>query len=259
MPQTATYVYCVVQRATRPSVARSLRGLPGSARPSLVELGRMRWAVVGLVPLDRYGDAAIEASIRDLDWVSSVALAHEAVVEYFARGRDSTVVPMKLFTMFSSAERLVGELHSRQAGITAAIGRIRGAREWSVRVMHRQPATRTTSRSRAIQSGAAFLAAKKQVREDARQEIERARAAADRTFGMLARISKETRRRDDVPDGAVAPPLLDAAFLVAAAKTTQFRAAVRRASADCRRAGAALTLTGPWPAYNFVGPAGAQR
>jgi gas vesicle protein GvpL/GvpF len=259
MSDTATYAYCVVQRATRPSIARHLGGLPGSGRPHLVELGRSRWAVVSPVPLDRYGEAAIAERIRDLDWVTSVAVAHEAVVEHFARARGSTVVPMKLLTIFSSSERLIRDLRTGQAGISAAIARIRGAREWGVRVMRAQPARQPPRRRASIQSGAAFLAAKKQARDGARLDVATARSAADRAFETLSKIARDARRRDDVPDAAMTPPLLDAAFLVASARTTAFRAAVRRASADCRRAGAALTLTGPWPAYNFIGPPGARQ
>jgi len=259
MPETATYVYCVVQRATRPSLARTLRGLPGSGSPSLLEIGRSRWAVVGLVPLDRYGETAIAAGVRDLDWVSAVAMAHEAVVERFSRARGSTVVPMKLFTMFSSAERLLRDLRSQQAGISATMARIRGAREWGIRIQRPPAAQRAARRSQPLRSGAAFLAAKKDARDAARLDLEAAHLAAEAAFRQLAKISRDARRRDDVPDGATAPPLLDAVFLVPIAATVRFRAAVRRVGAECRRAGSAVTLTGPWPAYNFVGPSGARR
>ena len=47
--------------------------------------------------------------------------------------------------------------------------------------------------------------------------------------------------------------LLDAAFLVAHARRASFRAAAERAAARLGRDGYDLTLTGPWPPYNFVG------
>ena len=258
MTDTATYVYCVVQRARRPSIARNLQTLPEGSAPSLIELGRARWAVVAGVPLTRYSEPALAAGIRDLEWVSGVALAHEAVVEHLARAPGSTVVPMKLFTLFSTPERLIRDLRSQDTRISATIGRIRGAREWGIRVRRAQPAKHTTTGPRAVRSGAAFLEAKKETRDAARVAAEHARDAAERAFGQLSRLSRESRRRDDVPDGATTPPLLDAAFLVTARRTAAFRAAARRASADCRRAGAQLDLTGPWPAYSFVG-SGAPR
>jgi hypothetical protein len=81
------------------------------------------------------------------------------------------------------------------------------------------------------------------------------RAAAeyvDDTFSTLWRLSRDARRRDDTPDGAAAPPLLDAAFLVSASKRTRFKAAVRKLAAGAARTGIDMTVTGPWPAYNFV-------
>ena len=224
-----------------------------------MEIGRSRWAVVGLVPLDRYGEAGIAAGVRDLDWVSKIAMAHEAVVEHFSRARGATVVPMKLFTMFSSAERLVQDLRSHQAGISATIARIRGAREWGVRVLRAQPTGRPASRSQPIRSGAAFLAAKKQARDDARLELEAARHAADGAFRLLATSRGMHAGETTFPDGATAPPLLDAAFLVP--DRTDRAVSRRGAPRLCRMPPrwAAVTLTGPWPAYNFVGPSRARR
>ena len=56
---------------------------------------------------------------RDVDWVANAAVAHEVVVEHFARRTGSTVLPMKLFTMFSSVERAVAETRPRQRELTA--------------------------------------------------------------------------------------------------------------------------------------------
>ena len=60
------------------------------------------------------------------------------------------------------------------------------------------------------------------------------------------------RWRDDAPEGAAAPPVLDAAFLVPANRRVRFKSAARRLAADSAKAGAEITLSGPWPAYNFV-------
>jgi hypothetical protein len=81
-------------------------------------------------------------------------------------------------------------------------------------------------------------------------------SAADRAFTTLAAMSRDARRRGDAPDG-IAPPLLDAAFLVPIAKRARFKAAVKRLADETDGVGVDTTLTGPWPAYNFVqnGPA----
>jgi Gas vesicle synthesis protein GvpL/GvpF len=251
MPQTATYVYCIVHRVGRPSMARVPAGLPGSSKPSLVDLGRSMWCVTADVPLARYAPSQLEAGLRNLAWVSEMAVAHEAVVEHFTKVRGATVVPMKLLTMFSTPERAEAEMRMRRPELAAIVRRVRGCAEWGVRVMRRQ-AEATSRPSRPVASGAAFLAAKRQARDDARQAARRAADVADRIYERLAPFAKAARRRNDTPAGVAAPPLLDAVFLVSGARKIKFRAVARQAAVDCRSAGAELTITGPWPAYNFA-------
>jgi hypothetical protein len=92
------------------------------------------------------------------------------------------------------------------------------------------------------------------VRDDAHTAVEKATTAAVAAYDRLLPLAKDARRRDDSPSGAT-PPLLEAAFLVKARGRAKFRAAARQAARLCDRAGAEMTLTGPWPAYNFVGEA----
>jgi hypothetical protein len=252
MGSTATYIYCIVHAARMPKTIRVPPGLPGSTAPSVLSVSRSLWLVVADVPLDRYGSGPLEASLRDMDWVAAIAVAHESVVEHCARLPRATVVPMKLFTMFSSSDRAIEDVRGRRADIQAIVKRIAGCEEWGVRM------TRTAARSRTKRpvetkqaSGIAFLAAKKEARDVAREAVLAVTATADHTFSSLAAIARDARRRDDVPEG-VPPPLLDAAFLVPATRRSRFRAAVRRLARDTVKVGADVTLSGPWPAYNFV-------
>jgi hypothetical protein len=135
MTDTAIYVYCVVEAASPGNRARSLTGLPGAVRPTCLDLGRGLWAVVSEVPLSKYGPAEVEAGLRNLEWVAEIAVAHEAVVEHFATRRGATVVPMKLFTMFTSSDRAVSDLRAKRPTLTAALRRVRGCEEWGVRLV----------------------------------------------------------------------------------------------------------------------------
>lgn len=250
-PEWATYLYSVTRKATKPAVGRVPPGLPGGTTPKLIPAGRSLWLAVSQVPLDRYGPGPLEASLRDLDWVSQVAVSHEAVVEHFAKARSAAVVPMKLFTMFSSEERAVAEMQARRGQIDGVLARIAGCEEWGVRVMRSATRAISTAPVPQARTGAAFLAARRQERDAARASVEMAARAAATVFDELSPIAKDARQRRDAPAGTT-PPLLDAAFLVPSARRAKFRVAARRAAKACAEAGAEMTLTGPWPAYNFV-------
>jgi hypothetical protein len=98
----------------------------------------------------------------------------------------------------------------------------------------------------------AFLAARKQARDSAKHAKTAAAECAAAAYQRLAKLAREARVRDDIPASAATPPLLDAAFLVPASRRTKFTQAAKREAAVCARAGAQVTLSGPWPAYNFV-------
>lgn len=253
---TGIYVYCITKSRQRPSLLRVPAGLPGATPPELVDVGDGIRLVAAEVPLETYGSEALDARLRDLDWVGKIALAHEAVVEHFARRAGLVVIPMKLFTMFSSRERAVREVSRRRKSIEAAARRIAGAEEWGIRIMRSAAVAGAAPSGRSTKvgtvSGAAFLAAKKQAREAARAAKVAAVESALGAFERLAALSRDARRRDDVPASAATPPLLDAAFLVPSSQRARFKAAARREAARCAKAGAELTLSGPWPAYNFV-------
>ena len=196
---TAIYLYCIVRSPTKPSAARCPQGLPGAERPQAVAAARSLWLIAAPVPLQTYGPEHLEPRLSDMDWVGSVALAHESVVEHFARRAGTTVIPMKLFTMFSNLDRAVADIGRRKGTIAASMRRIAGAEEWGVRVL-RDPAAggARTAATRAT-TGAAFLAAKKQARDEATSSrLAAAEAAAD-AFDELATIARDARRRDDAP------------------------------------------------------------
>lgn len=250
----AIYLYCLVKSARRPATSRVPPGLPGASRPEAMDASGGVWLIVAEAPLDTYGSGALEKHLADMDWVGRIALAHEEVVEAFARRAGATVIPMKLFTMFSSRERALADLAGRRREIDAVVRRIAGAEEWGVRVMRGGPVAAAPAPAPRARSGSAFLAAKKQARDAAREASLAAAEAADAAYRRLSKLSRAARRRELEPAAGTRPPLLDAAFLVAAAKRASFTRAARREAAACADAGATMTLSGPWPAYNFVQP-----
>ena len=249
-PDDAAYLYCVVRSARAPRMGRVPDGLPGASRPAAVEAAPSMWLILTSVPLTEYGPDALESKLRDLDLVAELAVAHESVVEFFARASGVTVVPMKMFTMFSSVERAVDEMRGRRKEIDRVLDRVEGCEEWGVRVTARAPRVVRAASERPV-TGTAFLTARKDARDATRMALRKSADAAALTFKELSTLAHEARQRRDAPPGAVAP-LLDAAFLVPSRSRARFRTAAKRLARSCAQSGAALTLTGPWPAYNFV-------
>ena len=251
---TAVYLYCVVRGARAPSLARVPAGLPGATRPRAHRLAGSLWLITADVPLDVFGPQPLEARLRDLAWVSEVAVAHEAVVEHFSRARGAVVIPTKLLTMFSSLEKAIEEVGDGRATIERVMKHIAGSEEWGIRISRKPGAAPPGASARTTRptSGAAFLAARKHARDATASLRLAAIAAADTAFDRLSRHARDVKRRERRQEPGANPPVLEAAFLVTARARAGFKAEARRQAAACATAGAELTLSGPWPAYNFV-------
>ena len=248
---TAAYLYCVVRAAKRPSMTRVPGGVPSASRPEVYTVGPSLWIVAATVPLRVYGPAALEPRLGDLDWIAEIAVAHEAVIEHFAKSKTSTAIPMKLFTMFSTIDRAVADVAARSTAVQRTMRHIAGAEEWGIRVFIR-PAKSPVKSAGPATSGAQFLRA----RQETRTAIATARAvtadAAERAFARLRRHSRDAHVREARAEPGTNPPVLDAAFLVTLVARPRFKAEARRQASALAAAGAELVMTGPWPAYHFV-------
>lgn len=252
MGAKATYVYCVVQARSRPRVAHAPSGLPGFGNVRLLDAERTLWLVVADAPQPRYSEASISRGLRDLEWVSQCAVAHEAVVEHWRRAR--AIVPMKLFTIFESDERALAYIRRRRQTLDHVIRRVAGKREWGVRVRQSR-APVPERRVLPAASGTGYLTAKKQARDAAKEQTMHAQARANAVFATLAARAVEAERRPATAAANLQSRLLlDAAFLVGTGRIAQFREAARRLTRDLQAEGYAIELTGPWPPYNFIGP-----
>jgi len=249
---TAIYLYCVVRAARRPALAHVPPGLPGGTGPDAHRLSGSLWLITADVPLDVYGPAHLEPRLRDLNWVSHAALAHEAVVEHFSRAKGAVVVPTKLFTMFSSIAKAVADVGAGKAAIERAMRHIAGSEEWGVRITRRPGVPARVTRPSRPSSGAAFLAARKEARDLSAHVRLTSLAAAETAFERLSRHARDAQQRPRRQEPGSNRPILEAAFLVTASARARFKTEARRQAALCASAGADLTLTGPWPAYNFV-------
>ena len=250
---SATYLYCAVKSARDPlrgMKTRPPRGLPGAGPLRALRAAEGVWLIVAAAPLDRYAGDAIDARLADLDWVSRCAVAHDAVVEHVAR--QHPVIPMKLFTLFTSDERAVAHVGRTRRKLDRLFARVADREEWGVRLLLDEARALVAAAPVAAVSGTDFLA-KKKAAKDARQRlVGEAIDEAERVFKALTRLADDSRRRTPAVEGPTSRMVLDAAFLVARGDVRRFRGAAGEAARAARTHGLTLSLTGPWPPYHFV-------
>ncbi len=87
-------------------------------------------------------------SLQDVESISRHALAHASIVEFFFR--RAPVIPLKLFTLFSSDAKVQAASASRRTRLRKLFAELRGLEEWGVRVITRDvEADSSRKRSRA--------------------------------------------------------------------------------------------------------------
>ncbi len=242
----ATWVYCLVE-GERPALDALPAGVPGAERPRLLDIRPGRWLVVASASLERYGESAIAAGLKDLDWVSDVALAHEAVNAALLPAAGA-LLPMKLFTLFLDDEGARAHVRGRAAEVDAVVQHIDGCVELGVRAQARPIEVASTTPRPA--SGAAFLRQKKDRRDAVRGAAARGREAADAAFARLSTLARAHKQKS-VPEGAQRT-LLDGVLLVTSGEQAAVEREVARLAGELGESGVELTLSGPWPPYHFL-------
>ena len=229
---------------------------PAKGRPTTVgrDLTPRLWLIVCSVPQREYGQASLERGLQRLEWVGTRAMAHEAVIEHFLSA--SAVLPMQLFTLFISDERAIEHVARDRRRLAPILSRIDGRHEWGVRLTWDEAAARKTVEKKhrpSAASGADYLARKRDLLDVNRVQLKAARAEAERLFRAMTREASAARRRTETEKAAPGSRLLlDAAFLVPARQGGAFRTALRRKAKGLKDQGLDLSLTGPWPPYNFI-------
>lgn len=233
-------------------------GVGGSPPRTITAAGLT--AIVGDVGAREYGEAALRHNLEDLDWLAQTARAHHAILEAVA-GRGP-VVPMRLATLFASDAGVTGTLQERADDFREALSLISTRSEWGVKAYAVKPSDPAGESGRQVAGregpatgpGAAYLQRRRAqltASKDARSE---SLASARTVYAELSRFAVTARLYPpQAPDlaGQQAPMVLNAAYLVADERADEF--AAKMADLTARHRSVQLTLTGPWPAYSFVG------
>jgi Gas vesicle synthesis protein GvpL/GvpF len=255
------WLYAVTDAVADPAAAEpdhELTGVGAGVARRLQAAGLT--AIVGDVDQREFGEAALRRNLEDLDWLERTARAHHAVIE--AVGARCPVVPMRLATVYHSDANVLTMLRDRAADFRDALSRLAACREWGVKAFAAAPGEPETAppgppegrQDPAGRPGTAYLQRRRAQltsRTSARQD---AMAGARAVHAELSQLSVSARLYPpQAPSlaGKGTPMVLNAAYLVADERAGEFAAAVNDLTG--RHRSVRLGLTGPWPAYSFVG------
>ena len=243
----ATYVYCLVQSAKPPSLRGVPASVPGAGRPRLLAIDRGIWAVVADAPLERFTGEQLQQDMQDVEALSRHAVAHAAVIEFFFR--RAAVIPLKLFTLFSTEEKVLAHVRGQLATLRRLFAALRGFEEWGVRVIAGEIEAES---ARALSSGRDYLQVKKRLNTQAAAPPRATVRTIDNALRSLGSLASRTRKETLPAAGRGRPYAAAASFLVAARRREMWKKQAAKIAAALSGQGHRLEMSGPWPPYHFV-------
>jgi hypothetical protein len=226
-------------------------------------------ALVSVLNADTYGAAALESNTANIEWLSPRALAHDRVLTWASD--HGAVIPLPMFSLFSSADAVRAMLRERSSRLAAVLDRVRAGREYALRV-YRLDAELTaalpalSSRIRELAESAAaaspgqrYLIERKLVAEQRNEMRLVSQRLADAVVSRLSSHALDAVRSpiprlaaDDPSRTSPGTMVLNAAFLVAPGRLSGFQRALTEIVASEQPHGFRFDFTGPWPPYHFV-------
>ncbi len=247
MKTSATYVFCLVQSARMPSLRGVPAGVPGAGAPRLISVDQDIWAAVADAPLERFAADALQKELQDVESISRHALAHASIVEFFFR--RAPVIPLKLFTLFSSDDTARAHLQARRKQLSRMFAGLGGLEEWGVRIIAGQVQAES---ARTLSSGRDYLQVKKRLQHQTAAPPRATLRAVNGALTALGRIASRTRKETFPPPGKGRPFVTGASFLVKVQRRAAWKKAVSKATVALAGQGHHVEVSGPWPPYHFV-------
>ena len=254
------YLYCLYRGGDS---LPDLVGVDGEHKVFTLSCGDVK-AAISFVPLKEFGASALEQRMGSLEWIAPRVLIHERVIEKIMEAYP--VMPMRFCTIFAGGERIeeLFRLHRRK--ITRFFSDIADKEEWGVKgyinsgqlekaIKGLSPAVQPTAEKlKEASPGQAYLLRKKrdlalkdglsgmaaQVTEEIFQDL--LAHATKGTSNKVLQLEGDKERKEMI---------LNAAFLVPESNVRIFRGKVKETEEKYRSRGLTLSVTGPWPPYNF--------
>lgn len=255
MSATVLYVYAVARRAVRPDA----EAVDGTREFGAVTRSGIS-AIYTPVPRDEYSQDAVDRRAGNLEWLGAVGYRHQGVVAELMR--QTTIVPLRAFTLFSSEDSLARWLDESSSQLLKVLSRVEGKQEWTLRIEFDAQvwSDALTSRVKSLRDlseeiataapGKAFLLRKK-------LDEEKKQASREGEEGLLAEI--QTAIMDKLRSEVVAESReqRQGAFpqinvLINRDEEAILQELHRDLNDRYGREGVTLSISGPWPPYTFA-------
>jgi hypothetical protein len=250
------YVYAI----TRDRVLPEVDGIDATRHFGVTSIDEIA-AVFTSVSAAEFSQDVIDRRAGDLEWLGAIGYRHQAVVA--ALMKETAIVPLRAFTLFSNEQALRTYLHENRELLSNLLRRLDGKQEWTLRIeldaekWHAGLPARVTA-LRDLQSeiasaapGKAFLLRKKLEEETKRASRVAEQALVEEIERLVVEklgcdtVAENRERRDGAfPQITVLLPRDEEDVLQAFHGTLGERYASE---------GVTIGLTGPWPPYSFAG------
>jgi len=260
------YVYGIIPAPAAPrlgagSAPGELVGI-GGASVGLVTGGPVA-AVVSAVPAEEFDEEPLNSRLRDLDWLSPRAAAHQAVNARLME-LDDALLPLSFGSVYRDEASLRRTLESRADDFARRLEAVRGRAEWVVTLTRDQTRAlaslehasevlrRLNDEIAASPPGRQYLLTRR-LGDVRRQELANLDAEAIQSAVLGLAGAVERIYREPLAEGTVGGPVARASLLVPRAGEAAFLAEVGRLDRVWSARGYSLAATGPWPPYRFGG------
>lgn len=255
MPAPVLYVYAITREPAKPHVeAIDQSDNFGNAKAGGVS------AIFTPVSQEAFSQEAIDRRAGDLEWLGEIGYRHQAVIAHLMR--DTAVIPLRAFTLFSGEEALTRYLSDNATQLGRVLQRVDGKQEWTLRIefdpqrWHDTLVARVPSLAelqKQVDSsapGKAFL-----LRKKLDEEVKRASRAAEQEIvaeieaAVLKKLACETVSESrEQREGAF--PQIN--VLLNRDEESRVEDVRRELSDKYSGQGITLALSGPWPPYTFA-------
>jgi hypothetical protein len=257
--ETLVYLYAIAAAgADGWTGTAQLKGLERRGVRAIEDSGLA--AIVSDVPVEDYAQGALDEHVRDGNWLTPRATAHQDV-NAAAHAALEAVLPVPFGTIFTTEDRVREMLRTRAEELRAKLVGVRGQAEWVIG-LHRDAAQAAGHLAQvtgamaerdhdAAGPGRRYLE-EKQAEGSRRTELrgldQEAAAAAQH---VLARVSRHSFEEPVVQEAG--DVVARTTYLVRREDEHRLEDAVQHFNADWRDRGYELRATGPWPPYRSSG------